>query len=311
MAGVVSVERIDITLTGGTATGASDLSKGQDESKCVPFATFQHNATSNANSDDYTGNQAEVEIYDNAGTAAVRITRTGTGDPLVYTIYVVEYGSDVNVQRGTVNSVTGTGTTVTGLTAVTMAKAFVLFYYQHSGGDADAHDSAAVSSQLASTTTIDLTRSSSADGDFSGWWYVVEDTASNWDVQRGTVQLGTAATSANSSAFTAVTMAKTFVIASQRNNQADDDVGSGSCHVDLNATTTVRARRTQSTATIDVEFQVVEFDSGGAENVYRGDLSFGTGDTQLTASHTTVSSTFSMAWSPQRQHRSGSGTGGG
>lgn len=310
MGSVVSIERIDLTLGGGVSVNQSDLSLGQDDAQCVPFATFYHGATANNSSDDYTGNMGEVEIYDNAGTAAVRVARTATLDPLVYTIYVVEFGPDINVYRGTVDTVSGTGTSPSIGGTVVMAKTFILFYYKRESGDVDAHDSAAVSCQLASTTTIDLTRTASADGTFSGWWYVVEDTASNWDVQRGSFQLTTADTSANSSAFTAVTMAKTFVITCQRNDQVDDDVNSGCCYVDLNSTTTVRARRTVTgTTTIDVEFQVIEFDSGGSDNVYRGDLAFSSSSIQETASHTAVDPDFSITTSPMKHHRIGSGTG--
>jgi hypothetical protein len=305
MAGVVSVERVDLTIADAGTTDTADLTKGQDEAKCVPFATFQHNADANGDSDNYSANMAEVEIWDNAGTAAVRITRTGTADPLVYTIYVVEFGSDINVQRGTVNSITGTGTDVT-ITSIDQTKAFALFYYNRNGGDLDAHDSAAVRSHFTADTTLRLNRGSGADGDFSGFWYVVEDTGSNFDVEAGTVALSASQTS-NTATISAVTMAKTFIVASMETDQTDDDVNSGTMYCDLQSTTLVRARRNTAAATITVSFFAIEF--SGGENVYRGELAFGTADTQLTASHTAVDPDFAMAWSPNRQHRSASGSG--
>jgi hypothetical protein len=305
MPGIVSVERVDLTIANGNTANQSDLSLGQDDSKCVPFATFQHNATSNGSSDNFTANMAEVEIYDNAGTAAVRITRTATTDPLVYTIYVVEFDSDVTVQRGEVNTISGTGTNVT-VTSVDQTKTFALFYYKRESGDADAFDSASVRAYFTADNTLRLNRSSSADGTFSGWWYVVEDDASNWDVESGSISLtGTSATDT----ISAVTTAKTFVVASQESTQIDDDAATGSARVDLQSTTLVRAIRNASDAsTITVSHFAVEFASGGDENVYRGLMSFTT-ESQLTGSHTAVDSDVSCAWSPLRYPRSAAGGG--
>jgi len=252
---VVSVERVDFTLS-GTTTSTNDLTKGQDYTQCVPFATRQRDSvTSNANSDDYTANCVDVEIWDNSGTAAVRVTRTSGLDDSVITVYVVEFSSDINVQQGSVSSITGTGTDVT-IASVDQTKAFALFYYQRSGGQVDAHDSAAVRSYFSSDTVLRLNRAATADGEFSGHWYVIEDTGSNWDVQSGTISLTASDTTATDS-INSVNMAKTFTIASMETTQADDDVISGTCRVDLQSSTSVRAIRNAASDTITVSYFAV------------------------------------------------------
>ncbi len=99
--GVVSVERLDLTLTDDLDTTVSvNLTKGQDVTNCVPFATRQKTSvTSNANSDDYTAPAVDVEMFDNARTAAVRVTRSNAIDESRVTVSVVEFDSDVNVQQ--------------------------------------------------------------------------------------------------------------------------------------------------------------------------------------------------------------------
>ena len=107
---VVSVEKIQVTLTeaGGTTR---NLTKSQDEAKCVPFYTAKFTSGS---SDIRHNNAVSLTMVDNSGTPAVQVdwfplTTTGT---IVLEIFVVEFGSNVTIQTGLVN-LTDTGSTGT------------------------------------------------------------------------------------------------------------------------------------------------------------------------------------------------------
>ena len=127
---VKSVEEVSTTFNPsgtGAVTNTINLTKSQDETQCAAFYTLRH--TNTAQADYRAANPVGVEFFDNAGTPAIRVHwNTGgdlsPGDCEVW-VYVVEFGSNVTVQQGTV-SLTGTTGTDT-ITSVTQGNAFIAF----------------------------------------------------------------------------------------------------------------------------------------------------------------------------------------
>lgn len=293
--GVVSVERVDIALPNGTSTVTTNLTKSQNEAKCIPFASFYRTSVpTTGSSDDHTINQVDVEVIDNSGTPALRCTVTNGTDGITVRCYVVEFGADITVQQGTFDNNTADDTVA--VTSVDQTKAFLVFYYKRASGDVDALNSAAVRGFFSADDELTFARGSGGDGQAVGHWYIAEDDASNWDVESGTIAMTTETSLTDT--ITAVVMAKTFIVASYMTTHDSDDVIGATCRVDLSTTTTVRAIRNSNADNLTVSFFAIEF--AGDENVYRGLMSFTTG-AQDTDTHTAVDEDFGMAWSPVRQ----------
>jgi hypothetical protein len=307
MAGFVSVERVDITLANGTETVTTNLTKSQDEAKCVPFSSSQRVLVSGTGQSDFQAyNHAEIEIIDNAGTPAVRasVGAMAASNSLAVSVYVVEFGDDITVVQGTFDIVASSTTDVISITAVDETKAFLLFEYNVNTSDADGIDEAMVRGAFSTSSELTFTRGLGPSGStVNGTYYIVEDTASNWDVQSGTHNV----TTTGSSTITSIDTAKTFIIASHSQTHTVDDIRYQPTTT-LGSATTVTSARLTSIGTTPVEWFAVTFDSGGAENVYRGSIS-GTAATG-TASHTSVDPLLTSVHTPQR-HTTGRADAGG
>jgi hypothetical protein len=298
MGGVVSVERIDIDLATAGVSGNADTSLGQVIAKCVPFSTFNKvGITDNADADSFDRSCIDVQIVDNGGTANVQIDRAvafSVAGTIESRTYVVEFDSDINVQSGTFTA--GTAETIT---AVDQTKAFIVAYWEKStAGDVDAHGEAQVRAYFASDTSINFDRGITG-GACTGHYFVIEDTASNWDVQAFECIFG--ATDASiTDTITSIDTAKTFLSAFVECAQADDDGETGIFEVQLTSGTVVTADRFTGTggSVATVSGFAVTFDSGGDENVYRGRFAFAANDAQEVASHAAIDPDFSIAGTP-------------
>ena len=69
---VKSVEKVLVTLDAAAEPVTEDLTKGQDETQCVPFDSAYWATASDQSSNDEL--HYEVQIIDNAGTAAVKVS---------------------------------------------------------------------------------------------------------------------------------------------------------------------------------------------------------------------------------------------
>ncbi|KKL53482.1 hypothetical protein LCGC14_2275000, partial [marine sediment metagenome] len=96
----------------------------------------------------------------------------------------------------------------------------------------------------AATDSITLSRRAT-DGDCNGTLYVVDCDASEWTVQHKEIDVTTgSATTQNSSAFTAVVAADTFLLHTYETSEAQPHMRDGAWVADLNSTTTARVQRT-------------------------------------------------------------------
>ena len=270
MAVFKSVEYIEVSITAATEGTAVNLSKGQDETQCVPF--FSVRSSTGVIFDGHHERMGEVEIIDNSGTAAVRVSASARAetDTSVFQIFVVEFDASINVQQVDVAGLTN-GTASTNVTldndVTAQADAFMIYSYQYSDTQAstDDWDDAAVQVRFngASTTSVTLSRRAS-DGACNGTLFVVDCDSSEWTVQHEEIDVtSAAATSQNTSAFTAVVEADAFILHTYETSEAEDDIRDGAWVADLNATTTARVRRGDASpagqdATSTHSIQIVE-----------------------------------------------------
>ena len=242
-----SVEKVTVTITDTTPV-IVNLTKGQDETQCTPWFSQKHNGSV---TDQFNDRMALVEIIDNAGTPAVRVTasaRSESVQTLDFEVSVVEWDTSINVQQVTVSDFTGVLTNVTISDVGIQADAFMMYSYQFTdvpSSDDDWAD-ALVQCQFngASKTSVTLSRRT-GDGTVNGVLYVVDCDASEWTVQHIEIDVTTAsAISQNGGAFATVIMADTFIIHSYESSHTSDDALEAAWMADLNSATTVRVQRT-------------------------------------------------------------------
>jgi hypothetical protein len=123
-------------------------------------------------------------------------------------------------------------------------------------------------------------------------WYVVECKNTEWAVLPRNITIIDTGTTANVTDLGGVDTAKTMVLGSYRvtDISADSDgCRDNTADIDLTSGTTLTATRLGTSAPLEWSGFVIEFDSGGNENVYRGTVT----TTQASpdpASHTTITS---------------------
>lgn len=272
---IASVEYVELTWD-NTLDGATNLTKGQDETKCIPILSWRMAEGSVAN-DSRERNHA-VDIYDNAGTAAVRIIRTGAADTSNRTtgVFIIEFVAAINVQKvawSIATAVTSTNVTITDVTA--QSSAFWMCTYDHDDTVVNiGYGTSCAGSRFngASTTSITISRTNN-NGPVAGWLYVVDCDSSEFIVDHQAISVATTEVSSTNTISSTV-LADSFVLADYDSSENGDDPEEGVFIVDLQNATTVRARRTTGTSTptstATVYAQIVEA-QGGEFSVQRGD----------------------------------------
>ncbi len=210
---VVSVEEVTVSAFGTTAT--VNLTKGQDDTQCVPFYTQRHGA--------YTGDSdadtllIQVEIIDNGGTAAIKLERVVATVTLAVTVYVVEFNSDITIQKIAHASVGASDVAwVASCTAVDQSKAFLLYSGKTSAASGtDDVDDMFIRVFFNSDTQIAIQRDYGApEVGITGFVYVVEDTSgSHFDVQVVSQTITTVNQTVDA-VIDSIDMATTMIIAS-------------------------------------------------------------------------------------------------
>lgn len=204
---VVSIEAVELNLMTGTSH-TINLTKGQNEAQCVPFIFARQ-------SGDYGGTydgryyMLDVEVIDNAGTAAVRISRQVSGNNNYVYGYIVEFNSDISVQQV---AFSGYPNATANITAVDLSKAFVMAYAKCTSTTIS-FKSWLVRAVFNSTTQVGLIREATPNATISGHVYVVEDISGNhFDVQ--TVDQTYSVAGNNDATLTSVDTATSMVVSS-------------------------------------------------------------------------------------------------
>jgi hypothetical protein len=257
---VVSIERVQVSIAAAATTATVNLTGGQDETKCVPFYTVRYPTLAAA--DDRTSQgKFDIELIDNSGTPAVRVTRSeGVNAHDVY-VDVVEFNDSVTVQQIEIPSQAGLTFSIA-CSSVTAAKTFIIPTLRaNSTGTDDDIWAADVRAEFASATQVDFTRVD-AGVSLIGTLYLVEDAdGTNWDVQHITSSKVNVA-AADVTIPTAVDVDKTMLLTTCSNNYGAHSVNAAGWDVYVYDTTTIKALSGTATHTHNFAFQAVTFLDG-------------------------------------------------
>ena len=241
---VKSIEEVSTTFnpsSTGLHTNTINLTESQDETQCEAFVTIRH--TNGSQSDQRTSNAVGVEFFDNSGTPAIRVhwnvgSDSSPGD-LEAWIYVVEHGSNVTVQQGSVN-VTGTSATAS-ISAVNQANAYINFTQAGTGAvGGDDFNDMCFRAQFNSNTQIQLERSGTGNPDWTVYYYVIESDGTDFNTEYYSDTWTTSETGpTNITLSNSVTLANAFLVAGYETSEGSDDMRDGICNVALTGSTTL------------------------------------------------------------------------
>lgn len=259
---VVSVEQVTVAMSGTSTTVA--LTKSQDATQCVPFASVH---TKQASSPTSTTHNIQVDVWDDAGTPKITLTRWGSTHACTVIVQVVEFVSDISVQK--ISFVTATSTTTSWtetVTAVDQGKTFVvLSTIDGELGGLDSHEGM-IRTSWDSDTILRFDRGPSVGGGndkIAGLAYLVEDTTGDYFTV--TEYLTTTTGVTTNQAITAVAaLNKTWLVTNGEINQTTG--GSGpyrSAYVAfLTSTTNIRFNNWYTGTTHTIKVYVVQFLEG-------------------------------------------------
>lgn len=287
---VKSVEHVTTTFNTSQSpvSNTINLSKGQDETKCVPYFTAR---ATTSGADERDNDFFGAEMIDNAGTPAVRVHRDGAGvstGSRFLDIFVVEFGDNVTVKQGT-SSLTTTSSNAALSPAIVLANSFCVFSQVAigGGGGGDDWNDACVQASFSSTTQVDFERRAGGNADWTIYWYVVESDGIDFLTEYVTFSwAGSDQTSARTLTNT-VTLANAFVMNSWESSEPSDDQRDALCNVELTGTTTLTWFRDSSgvAETGTLGCWVVRTDTAGAgvQRVADDLAASTTNDTDITA----------------------------
>ncbi|MGI9490494.1 MAG: hypothetical protein ACR2RF_32295 [Geminicoccaceae bacterium] len=268
---VKSVERFSTTFTASSllVTKTINLTKGQDETQCVPFYTAHF--TQSATDSRITHNVA-IDMIDNAGTPAAAVKRQTTassGGTLVVEVMVVEFESAVTVQKGQ-TSLTGLNATAT-ITSVTQGNAFIAITQHAQSTGSDDWNDALIQAKFNSNTQIQFDRRAAGLPDWEVYWYVVESNGTDFQTEYVTFDITANATTGTATLSNSVTLANAFLVCTYESSETSDDMRDAIFNFALTASTTLTYYRNHGStpsATATVGIWVVRSDSAGV-NVQR------------------------------------------
>lgn len=280
----VSIEKVTVSFGASDNLKQVNLTKGQDESQCVPFASGRW---TDVPSDDSGNNTTfSVKVYDNAGTAALEIERGAGVNAHEFTIYVVEFISDIRVTRVDWSQPSGIADTVFSLpiTVGAYGDAFIINWSRLENVSDNVDDMAlACWVNDLDTVKIDRVGGGTASGLY-GTVYVVEDTTdgNEWfTVQR---LFNGPWTGDQNVTISAVDLEKTWEIAGSITNQSSSWRAYDGLQCNLTSTTNVLFEIDIGGTTKYPMTHIVKWNKGiTVQRVRFSELSTTDGDRTLTA----------------------------
>ncbi len=257
-----SVEYLEVSITNALEPVTTNLTKGQDETKCIPLWGQRYTAFTWA---DFNDSLVEITIVDNGGTAALVLTATAMLETsaIVYGVFVVEFDSSINVQQVSADGLSNTVASVNvAITDVgTQASAFMIYSYQHDLGNAFMDDGMVqVRFEGAETDSVTISRRLSANN-ILGTLYVVDCDSAEFIVDHQEIDVTTAGNETQSATISATVLADSFLLHSYESAETQGDMRDVCWQAHLADTTTLTIDRNNtagSNATSTHSIQVIE-----------------------------------------------------
>jgi hypothetical protein len=217
-------------------------------------------------------------VFDNGGTPTVELHRNASSENRTVDVYVVEFNSDITVQKLISSMAAGDLTKNVTCTAVDLSRAFVFGTGNGAGAGDDANDYY-IRYRFTTTTNVEMYRGTNpVSNAMDNYIYVVEDTAgTHFTVQ--TADKNATVSGNYDSTISEVDTATTMVLSSFATSSGSQALIESSAMTKLHDSTTVRTTRTTkapdySTTTYH-HHQIIEWIDGttvqrGAYNVNSG-----------------------------------------
>lgn len=237
---VKSVEWVSTTFdtTSGATSNDISLTKGQDETMCVPFYTaYTTGSGTDFRENDFFG----IEMVDVTGTPTVRVHRnaTATVSTKTVSVFVVEFDTNCTVTQGTA-ALTGTTASASLGMTISATNAWCIATQVRSSGSSDDFNDTMVATFFNTTTTIDFQRGAAGTPDWTMYWYAVRSDDGSFvnETKTGSWTSGQTGPT-NHTLSNSLTVANSFIIPSYYTSETADDLRDAICNFALTGTTTL------------------------------------------------------------------------
>ncbi len=264
MGGVVSVERVTITLGDGETSDSVVLSKFQEIANCVPFIT-KRTTTEASPADDWT--EQCVDVYF-SGESVYAATVNNTPRVMVVEIAVVEFdGSDVLVQQGIFQLEDDETSTTEALSpSVTQVDTFLVCAWK---GGSSKNTGGAIRGYISDDDELTFVRKAHESVQVDGHWFTAESESGDFDVQE--IFIENIVTSTTGTLSPEITDNKTLLVGTYEvHTGSSDDNAKGSFMICLTDTTTITVSRATSTGAANATVFAISFT--GDEIVQRNQI---------------------------------------
>ena len=247
---VVAIQHVSFSIAGGSASGTATLSGEGDVDQMVCFASW---STPDVASSEEDRLLVDFDVTDVDTLTATR-NASPAGEAVTIEAYVIEFGADTNVYKGTFSMAGGDDTDQQTTTANInggspmalndLTKAFVWCYYRgaSAGGAYDQMPrNCFLQCRFDSTSVLGWERRRNVAAITAGHWFVVE--SSTLSVQHTTTYVASSSNPTETDTITSVTPSESFVLGSYWTQGANDANDEGCWSIDLQDATTVRFRR--------------------------------------------------------------------
>lgn len=285
MATIVSVQTGEVTMAVGNSSVTTPAFTAVTMAQTILFWTHRMDTGNNR------ANRGFIKGF-LASTTTATFNNFGTTVNGAVTIryYIVQYDSDVSVQRGEKVVGSGVASDTQAITSITQTKSFVTCAFTSTG----ASMSGDLYGSVRFSADNQLTFQKGASGVEVTFRYQVVQFGSGLTVQSGTRSFTSSDTAPTPQTITAVNRDKTIIIASHENDSGTRlDPNVIMWRGRLTATTTIAWNRNSAQGGGNIRYYVCEWTD--STSVQYGDAAFTTAQTKATGSAITVTSTSGFA----------------
>lgn len=281
-----------VSIADGNSTVDATLSTAVlDQSKC--FIVFGAVPPTQSPSN---GNFTE-SFVDNSTIRFTRVGSTGAGAVSIE-YYLVEASSGMTVQRGS-TTFTASATINITISAVTLAKSWVLVNSREAGSTYDADDFGR--GRLTSTTNLEVSFQSTSSTSFVSWQVIEYDDCT---VQSGDIAFGTGSSSLTATLSPAITTSKSLLLFNYNSAAGTSaNIGQKMMRGVITNTTTLTFDRGNTGQTINLTWFLIEFTDNTATQ--RGNRAVIASDVTIDITISSVDTAKSIALAAGRNSMSG------
>ena len=267
---VTSIEKFQLVLTNTDTEKSGTLTKGQTTANCVPFVTTR---VTTPNGAAHAGLTVQMSF---SGATVVAKTSTSSVRELVAEVTVVEFDPTyVKVQANNFSTTSSSYTPLEGTDydgGTGFQDSTFLYHTWRTDSTTTNYSDHCLRGNIFGDTNVNFSRITGGGEVWCSYW-LVQALTSEFTVQHIDIRLDNTQQTNTGTVSPSVDTAKSFVLGSRKSAQlSNDDNAESTFNTTLTSGSVVTINRSSDLDDLWCVAQVIEFNSGGNENVYRGTI---------------------------------------